>query len=77
MKIRTTEKPLNCPWCGSGKIAMLLNGMPVFLPELENALDDGGIAIGSLKEGHDQAAWQCTECGAQFFRASEKGRSEA
>ena len=43
---------------------MLLNGMPVFLPELENALDDGGIAIGSLKEGHDPAAWQCTESGA-------------
>jgi hypothetical protein len=68
MKMRTHEKPGHCPWCGSAKIALLLSGMPVFLPELENALDGGGIAIGSLNSGGDAPAWQCTECCAQFFR---------
>jgi len=68
MKLRTAEKPRHCPWCGSDKIALLLSGMPVFIPELENALDDGGIAIGNLEKGADQPAWQCTDCCAQFFR---------
>jgi hypothetical protein len=70
MKIRTTEKPQCCPWCGSAKIALLLSGMPVFIPELENALDGGGIAIGSFKNGSNEPAWQCTDCCAQFFRES-------
>jgi hypothetical protein len=43
--------------------------MPVFLPELEQALDGGGIAIGNLKSDSEEPAWQCTECYAQFFRA--------
>jgi hypothetical protein len=68
MKIRTHQKPSNCPWCGSTKIALLLSGMPVFIPELENALDGGGIAIGSFNSGSEGPAWQCTDCCAQFFR---------
>ena len=68
MKMRTQRKPSQCPWCGSAKIALLLSGMPVFLPELENALDGGGIAIGNLGKEGDGPAWQCTECCAQFFR---------
>jgi len=68
MKMRTRRKPSQCPWCGSAKIALLLSGMPVFLPELETALDGGGIAIGNLGKEGDAPAWQCTECCAQFFR---------
>ncbi|MEE4263284.1 MAG: hypothetical protein V2I56_11375 [Desulfobacteraceae bacterium] len=68
MKMQAREKPKNCPWCGSNKIALLLRGMPVFLPELEYALDGGGIAIGNLPSDSDEPAWQCTECYAQFFR---------
>lgn len=75
MKMRTQEKPHSCPWCGSEKIALLLSGMPVFIPELENALDGGGIAIGSLKRGNDEPAWQCTDCCAQFFRETTDRRS--
>jgi hypothetical protein len=44
--------------------------MPVFIPELEQALDGGGIAIGNLPSGCDEPAWQCTDCYAQFFRES-------
>ena len=68
MKIRTPRKPSQCPWCGSAKIALLLSGMPVFLPEMENALDGGGIALGNQGKEGDAPAWQCTECCAQFFR---------
>jgi hypothetical protein len=68
MKMRTSEKPTHCPWCGSAKIALLLSGMPVFIPELEQALDGGGIALGNLSSGGDTPAWQCTDCCAQFFR---------
>jgi hypothetical protein len=51
------------------KIALMLNGMPVFFPELEQALDDGsGLVIGSGRGDTDGPAWQCTECYAQFFR---------
>jgi len=68
MKMQAREKPQSCPWCGSKKIALLLRGMPVFLPELEHALDGGGIGIGNLKSDSEEPAWQCTECYAQFFR---------
>ena len=68
MKIQAREKPKSCPWCGSQKIALLLRGMPVFIPELEHALDGGGIAIGNLPSDSDEPAWQCTDCYAQFFR---------
>ena len=68
IKMRTHRKPSQCPWCGSAKIALLLNGMPVFIPELEHALDGGGIAIGNLSNEGGEPAWQCTECCAQFFR---------
>jgi len=75
MKMRTREKPHSCPWCGSEKIAILLSGMPVFIPELDNALDGGGVAIGSLNSGNDEPAWQCTDCCAQFFRETTGSRS--
>lgn len=68
IKMRARNKPSQCPWCGSVKIALLLSGMPVFIPELEDVLD-GGIAIGGLSSGGDMPAWQCTDCCAQFFRS--------
>jgi len=68
MKMRTHRKPSHCPWCGSTKIALLLRGMPVFIPEMENALDGGGIAVGSFNNQNDGPAWQCTDCCAQFYR---------
>ena len=70
MKMRMQEKPVNCPWCASAKIALILNGMPVFIPELENELDAGAIAIGNPDHDREEPAWQCTDCGAHFFRAS-------
>ena len=68
MKLRTRHKPSHCPWCGSRKIAFMLSGMPVFFPDLEQALDDGGgLVVGGRNNG-EGPTWQCTECYAQFFR---------
>ncbi len=66
--LKSQNKPSNCPWCGSRRIAIVLGGMPVYIPEMEEELADGDSAI--VEQPGDQAApsWQCTECGAQFFR---------
>lgn len=72
MKIITSEKPTQCPWCGSTKIALLLSGMPVFIPDLDNDLDSGGIAIGNPKNRANAPAWQCTGCFAQFYREQRR-----
>ncbi|MGD9331230.1 MAG: hypothetical protein PVJ53_07950 [Desulfobacterales bacterium] len=69
MKMRMNAKPNRCPWCASTRIAILLNGMPVYIPELQKALDTGGAAIGRSNPGCEEPAWQCTDCCAHFFRA--------
>lgn len=75
MKLRSCQKPSRCPWCGSSKIALMLNGMPVFFPDLAHALDDGGgLVMGGGSGEADGPAWQCTECYAQFFRDSRDAR---
>jgi predicted RNA-binding Zn-ribbon protein involved in translation (DUF1610 family) len=67
-KLKSRNKPSSCPWCGSNRIAIVLAGMPVFIPELEGELDRGAMAFVGHDKGQRGAAWQCTECGAQFFR---------
>jgi hypothetical protein len=53
----------------------MLNGMPVFFPDLENALDDGGGLVVGSRKGHPEGpTWQCTECYAQFFRERHEPR---
>lgn len=69
-RLKSRKKPETCPWCGSNRIAIVLAGMPVFIPELESELDRGAMAFGDRHQGHRDAAWQCTECGAQFDRDS-------
>ncbi len=66
--LKSKNKPSNCPWCGSHRIAIVLGGMPVYIPELENELADGDRTVGDPPDTHTDPAWQCTECGAQFFR---------
>ena len=72
MKIQTRNKPSRCPWCGSQKIAFMLRGMPVFFPDLEDTLDDGGLVIGSRQARGEGPTWQCTECYAEFYRDEQK-----
>lgn len=67
-KLKSKHKPSNCPWCGSHRIAIVLGGMPVYIPELEQELDDGRADAVKSPNGERQPSWQCTECGAKFFR---------
>ncbi len=46
----------------------MLGGMPVYIPEMERELDNGDIQMGCTTESCGEPNWQCTECGAQFFR---------
>ena len=76
MRMKTPQKPQRCPWCGSMKIAIMLNGMPIFIPELEQDLDNGGLALGNSDSSENEPAWQCTDCCAQFFREDPDKSSE-
>ncbi len=44
-----------------------MGGMPVYIPELEDVLSAGKTESQRLSR-RDDPSWQCTECGAQFFR---------
>ena len=66
--LKAKFKPSSCPWCGSQRIAIFLAGMPVYIPELEDELDSGTIDFSEKQTDNNGPSWQCTECGAQFFR---------
>jgi hypothetical protein len=66
--LKSKNKPSECPWCGSHRIAIVLGGMPVYIPEMESELDNGETNIGGGANVSSEPNWQCTECGAQFFR---------
>lgn len=68
-QLKSNQKPSACPWCGSQRIAIFISGMPVYIPELENELDNGETDMNGLPKASNDPNWQCTECGAQFFRA--------
>ena len=42
--------------------------MPVYIPELEKELADGENKTGDSPVTSNEPSWQCTECGAQFYR---------
>ena len=66
--LKSENKPTTCPWCGSHRIAIVLGGMPVYIPEMERELDNGEAHIVDGSGSTSDPKWQCTECGAQFFR---------
>lgn len=69
--LKANAKPSSCPWCGSQRIAIFMAGMPVYIPELENELDSGAIDFSEGNTENNGPSWQCTECGAQFFRSGQ------
>jgi hypothetical protein len=68
--LKSRTKPTICPWCGSQRIAIILDGMPVYIPEFENELAEGQNHMRSNAQSRhaSQPSWQCTECGAHFYR---------
>ena len=49
--------------------------MPVYIPELEDELDSGAIDFSDEQAEQNGPSWQCTECGAQFFRQGQPIRN--
>jgi DNA-directed RNA polymerase subunit RPC12/RpoP len=74
-KLKSASKPPACPWCNSRRIAIVLGGMPVYIPELESELDNSETSIHGLPKSNGDPTWQCTECGAQFFREMQTDHS--
>jgi hypothetical protein len=70
-QLKANHKPSSCPWCGSERIAIFLAGMPVYIPELEDELDSGAVKISEEQAEQSDPSWQCTECGAQFYRQGQ------
>jgi hypothetical protein len=68
--LKSRAKPTTCPWCGSHRIAIILDGMPVYIPEFENELAEGQKHMNpnDSPRHRSQPSWQCTECGAHFYR---------
>jgi hypothetical protein len=53
------SKPKKCPKCGSGKVASILYGLPMFNEKLERGLESGEVILGGCCVTYDDPLWQC------------------
>ncbi len=60
------KNDLECPKCGSKRIARILWGMPAFTEELERDLEEGRIVLGGCCISEDSRDWECRDCGCRF-----------
>jgi len=67
-KLIYKRKPRKCPVCGTGKIAEILYGLPVFNPELDKKLKEGDIVLGGCIVSDDDPSWCCTKCDTVFYK---------
>ena len=66
------RRPKNCPRCGSSKFVEILYGRPT--QEAMDEVDRGEIVLGGCFLMPDQADWECTTCGHQWFDADDPAR---
>ena len=57
-----TSKPDKCPECGSGKVASILYGLPIFDEDLERRLNAGEVILGGCCMRGDDPLRHCMEC---------------
>ena len=57
-----SQKPNKCPECGSGSIAAILYGLPLYDEQMKRDLDIGKIVLGGCCVSHDFPKWHCNEC---------------
>lgn len=57
-----TSKPDKCPECGSGRVASILYGLPMFDEELKRQIDAGEIILGGCCVRGDDPLWECMKC---------------
>jgi hypothetical protein len=68
MKYKSIKKPDKCPECGSGKIAEILYGLPVFSPGLEKKINEDKITLGGCCVSGNEPSWNCIDCGTTIFK---------
>lgn len=68
-KLKFESKPSQCSWCGSERIAIVIGGMQVYIPELEKGLDNQYFKAVECERDSNEPSWHCTECGANYFRS--------
>jgi hypothetical protein len=72
-RIERSRKPRACPSCRHTPVATILYGLPVFGPQLREALEAGAMTIGGCCVSDDDAAWECTKCGCRIHRRNWHG----
>ena len=63
-----TRKPRTCSNCGSKRIAKIEYGLPYFTEEENREVEAGKIVLGGCVLTGNDPAWQCVNCGKQFWR---------
>ena len=76
--IRMRKKPVRpiCPSCGSGNIARILWGKPLFTKELEEQLERKEVVLGGCCPDGTDPAWSCNDCQTRFGDAFAKDVSK-
>jgi hypothetical protein len=59
-------KPVQCPSCGSARVATILYGLPAFGPELDRQLETGEIVLGGCCVSDEMPEWRWAECGQEW-----------
>jgi len=63
-----SRKPRKCPSCGHTPVASILYGMPGISDELFEKVERGEVIFGGCVIEPDQPTWQCSKCGAEFYK---------
>ena len=61
-KTEMTSNPDRCPECGSGKVASMLYGLPLFDEERRRQLKAGEISLGGCCITGDDPLGRCMKC---------------
>lgn len=75
--LKTTAKPVRCPWCNSNLVAEIIHEINSLTPAVEQDLNDRKAVLGLSLQGLEDPKWQCMDCGAQIYghdRAGHPGR---
>lgn len=68
VKASYSRKPRKCPRCGHKPVASILYGMPIPSRELFEKEERGEVILGGCVIELDQPTWQCSKCGAEFYK---------
>jgi len=62
MRYESDLKPVNCPACGSPRVAKILYGKRKESTDLRRRVKSGEVVFGGCHIEDDNPYWQCVEC---------------